>query len=363
MVSVLAILSCPDGVALLGLAAGPFLFVVSSLREKARFSLTFLAVAIPLLLIWSTYNYVRYDDFAIARGEKAQIPFERAFTFAHIVRAENGPASADLVNLVSTQLLDKEPYKSYHIDAGTFFSRGTERMFADLVPLSDQFYGWDSDYSQLRQVGFEAVKAQPVAFFWSYLKSSAGMLIFNPEWPVALRQKTNRTPPVLNEDNLPVPTEDDLIPRSYSLSYSSSPDGRVQPLPDSLEFRIADPAVQKQADDFNRALSPYQAMLPNRDGSAWAANLLNRVSLLYPPPFLWLILGFVGLFRQPERHKYMLLLILGIAAVMIFYPMLGIGSVFMMRVRYDPLIILFGITGLVEIWKMLVVWRKKPQAN
>ncbi len=363
VVSVLAILSRPDGVALLGLAVGPFLFAISRLRDKVRFSLTLVAVAISLLLVWSTYNYVRYDDFIIARGEKAQIPLERAFTFAHTVRAENGPASADLVKLVSTELLNKEPYVSYHIDTQTFFSRGTERMFSDLAPLSDQFYGWNSDYSRLRLVGIEAVKANPVLFFWGFFKSSIGMLIYNPEWPVAMRRATNMAAPSVNTDGLPTPSEGDLIPRSYYLSNSSSPDGRAQPVPDTIELRILNPNFQKQMENFNRSLIPYQNMLPNRDGSAPVADLLNQISLLYPPPILWLIMGFVGLYHQPGRYKYMLLLILGIAAVMIFYPMLGIGSVFMMRARYDPLIMLFGVAGFFEIWPNLFAWLQKKTVN
>ncbi|MCX6083334.1 MAG: glycosyltransferase family 39 protein, partial [Chloroflexi bacterium] len=356
---VLATLSRPDSVVLLGLAVGPFLFATSTLRDKLRFSIIFLTVAISLLLCWSTYNYLRYDDFTLARGEKSEIPLERAFTFAHIVKAENGPASADLAKLVSTQLLDKEPYLSYHINSEIFFSQGTQRMFSDLIPLSDRYYGWDSDYNRLREVGIEAIKAHPVAFFWGYMKSCVGMLIYNPTWPVATRQNLNHPVVLKNAQNLPIPTEGELIPRSYTWWNSTSPDERAQPLPNSIELRFINPEYQIQVDEFTRKLIPYQAMLPNRDGTTWIADFLNQLTLFYPPPIFWLTIGLVGLFYKPLRYKYMLFLIIGISAIMIFYPILGIGAQFMMRTRFDPYIILFGSSGISEILGSLYSWQKK----
>jgi hypothetical protein len=277
---------------------------------------------------------------------------------AHIVRAENGPASAELIRLVETQLLDKEPYRSYHIDTETFLTQGTQRMLSDLVSLSDLVYGWDSDYGRLRDVGVEAVLAQPIPYFWGYIKASAGMLLFNPDWPAAQRQVLTPQLPLRNQDNLPLPTEGDLIPRAYYYYNSSSPDGRAVPDPNSLELRLLDPEVQARQDELFRKLIPYQAMLPNRDGSHQVAAGLNSITILYPPPLFWVTAGVIGLLYRPTRLKWSLLLILAIIAVMIFYPLLGIGSVFMMRVRFDPLIILFGITGLKEI--ILQINRRFP---
>jgi hypothetical protein len=353
LICVLATLSRPDSMALLILSISPFVLLSATLREKIQFTTALLGTAVILLLLWSTYNYVRYDDFAVARGEKAQMPLERAFTISHIVHADNGPASADLAKLVSTQLLTKEPYVSYGINAEIFFSQGKERMFWDLVPLSDQYYGWNSDYSQLRKVGIEAVMAHPMPFFWDYIKSAGGMLLFNPEWPVATKFRKESVVP-LDEKGLPVPTEGEKIPRSYFWASSSSPDVRALPDPNSIVLQIQDSKIQRQTDELQKKLIRYQEMLPDRDGSVQIAIWLNGISLRYPPPIVWLIAGIVGFFVYPTRQKILLAMFLGTCLVIIFYPMLGFGSIFIMRARFDPLIILFGVVGLADMIKYFV---------
>ena len=358
-VIVLATLSRPDSLVLLGLAAAPLLFWSKPWLERLRFASLTLGCGLILVLLWSSYNYMRYDDFTLARGADAQIPFERAFTISHIVQPENGPASAALSSLVSSELLTREPYKSYGIDLQTFLSHGSERMFGDVEALSDRSIGWDTDYSQLKKVGLEAIFAHPRQYFWDYTKSSVGMLIFNPEWSVALRSTGQTTAPLLDARGLPVPTEGELIPRSSFLPSASSPDGRALTDPNSVPLLVLNPDVRRAQADLQQKLDGYVQMLPDRDGLPGVANVLNWISRHYPPPVLWLLIGLCGLLLHPSREKSMLGLLLGACLVMIFYPMLAFGSIFPMRTRFDPFIMLFGLVGLAEIIQRLPARYKK----
>ena len=50
--------------------------------------------AVPPLAGWTVHNGVRFDDYALARGGNAIIPFYRAFITDHIVSPDNGPPRA-----------------------------------------------------------------------------------------------------------------------------------------------------------------------------------------------------------------------------------------------------------------------------
>jgi hypothetical protein len=348
LIVVLLTLARPDHVVFLALAAGPLILPAGAFKfkEKARFSLVFLLVAVPLLLLWSTYNYFRYDDFALSRGGDAHIPFQRAFEFAHTVRAENGPASADLVKVVETELLTKEPYKSYGIDTQIFFTQGTERMFYDLPGLSDLHYGWDSDYAQLKKAGLEAILAQPGPYLWSYVKSAGVMLLFNSTQPASGPETGKDIQPQFGANGLPIPTENDLIPRSYYLYTFSSPSAKSLPDPNSIELKILDPEMRARTQKIEDQLSLYRKMIPNRPGSEPVAQGLNFLTVLFPPAIFWLILGMAGFLLNLTREKLILAALCGLSLIVVLYPILGINPVPIMRTRFDPFFILFGLLGL-----------------
>jgi hypothetical protein len=352
-ITALLTLTRPDHIVFMALAAFPLIFPFRKLqfKENFRYSLFFLIVALPLLLLWGTYNYVRYDSFTISRGADAHIPFQRAFEFAHTVKAENGPASADLVNVVEKELLTKEPYKSYGIDAATFFSQGTERMFYDLPGLSDLHYGWKTDYAQLKKVGIEAVIAQPIPFIWSYIKSAGVMMLYNSTQPASTNDTGKDSQAQIGPNGLPVLTEGDLIPRSYYLYIYSAPDAKSLPDPNSMTFNILDPKIRKQTEEIEQKLNNYRSAIPNRVGSEKIASALNFLTVIFPPAIFWLVIGIAGLIINRSQDKLILASLCGLSLIVVLYPILGINPVPIMRTRFDPLFMLFGLIGCKELIK------------
>lgn len=342
-------LTRPDHIVFLALAVLPFLLPNIPLEKKVRFTFTFLVVSVPLFLAWGSYNYIRYDDFTISRGGDAHIPFQRAFEFSHTVNADNGPASADLVKVIETELLTKEPYKSYKIDSHTFFTQGSERMFYDLPGLCDLHYGWDSDYSQLKKAGVEAVMAHPIPFLWSYIKSAGVLLLFNSTQPASNVQDDKSNQPLLGANNLPIPTKGDLIPRASYLYIYSSPDARSLTDPNSLELKILDPATRAKTAQMEAQLDKFREMVPNRNGSPSIAAFLNFLIVIFPPALFWLIFGIFGLISGFSRKKLLLAGLCGLSLMIILYPIIGINPVPIMRIRFDPIFILAGLLGFQEM--------------
>ena len=107
------------------------------------------------------HNGVRFDTWALARGGNAIIPFYRAFITDHIVGPENGEASRRLAAAMQQHLLTRDPYRSYDVTLDELFASGSFRVHEDLYILSDQVFGWDSDYRVLRDAGVEGVRAHP----------------------------------------------------------------------------------------------------------------------------------------------------------------------------------------------------------
>src|SRR5206468_11147443 len=118
-------------------------------------------VLVPAVLLiggWAIHNGLRYDNYTVARGGNATVPFFRAFVTDKIVRPSNGPSSRELAAAVQRDLLPKEPYRAYKIGLDDFFTDASPRMQVDLLALSDRIRGWSSNYKWLREVGVEAVE-------------------------------------------------------------------------------------------------------------------------------------------------------------------------------------------------------------
>jgi len=98
----------------------PCLLIKLDRLEKIKRICMFLLVIIPLLLLYSSYNYFRYDDFTVSRTGAFHFPFYRLFLDG-LIHPENGPASLALVTAVKTDLLVREPYRSHQIDEEIFF--------------------------------------------------------------------------------------------------------------------------------------------------------------------------------------------------------------------------------------------------
>ena len=150
----------PGNAVLIAFAVFPFV-LAGAWRERLRWAAAVaLAAALPLAA-WSVHNGLRFDTWALARGGNAIVPFYRAFITDHVVSPENGESSRRLAAAMQEHLLTRDPYRSYGVTLDQLFDRGSFRVHEDLYLLSDEVFGWDSDYEILRKAGVEGVRAHP----------------------------------------------------------------------------------------------------------------------------------------------------------------------------------------------------------
>lgn len=306
----LLVLVRPGNQALLVLALLP-LALSLPWRARVASAAAFAAAAVCLLGLWTVHNGVRFGDYTVARGGNSRLPFERAFLFDRIVRPDNGPASRRLAEAVETQLLPEEPYRSYGIGLDDFFTDPSPRMKDDLGALANQLDGWQSDERLLRKVGVEAVRTHPSTYARGVTRTVWRLL----RWPI-LRPEPSTAPSstdgtasttdtaVVAGRRLPRPTEGQRIPGSH-FAGPTSPDGSIYAVwtsPYEYHLVFVHAGDEERYDALHRRIDELASDMPDRGGNATGVRYLNLASRGFPPPFLFLLLGVVGLLvRRPEN--------------------------------------------------------------
>ena len=311
-------------------------------------------VALGVLGSWTLANGLRYDDYTVARGSGAFLPFYRAFTTDHIVRPDNGPASRELADAVQRELLSEEPYRSYGITLDDFFARGGPREFEDVVGITDRLWGWDSDYAHMRAVGVEAVEAYPLAYI-----SGVGRTILGELWKplyVALpggdveRATPGNAAKPAPVPALPVPSEGEQIPAARQGFFSTTPDGHIRetwtsPTDHSIVFATRE--MQRRYDDVARDGGMLLAKVPPYQGNDWLTLQFSRSSKLFPPPLLWLAAGLVGLVLRRPTRSGLALALAGAALLVVGFQALAIYTIVEFAIPVAPALIVLGAAGLV----------------
>ena len=345
----------PGNVVLVVLALFP-LTLAGRMRDRARWAAAFVVAAIIPLAGWSVVNGLRFDHYGLARGGNAVIPFYRAFITDRIVSPENGDASKRLAEAVQRHLLTREPYRSYGVTLDDVFERGSFRIHEDLYLVSDEVFGWDTDYSILRDAGVEAVRARPGAYasgvgktIWLQLSES-----FFRDLPTA--ESASTTPETIALAQLPPPTEGEPIPGGQVV-WISRPDNAIRQVwtsPTQYWFSFADPRLRPRFEHVVKRRDELFAALPDRTGSTALALRLNQLSRWFPRPILWIAAGLIGIaLRRPRGSAT--LLALGLAAFLVValnalglfadrhfvlpvapaFVLLGLGGVLAARARYE----------------------------
>jgi hypothetical protein len=335
----------PGNAVLLAFAVFPFV-LPGDWRRRGRWAGAFLVAAVLPLAAWAVLNGVRFGDYTLARGGNAVVPFYRAFITDRIVAPDNGPASRRLARAIQQHLLTRDPYKSYGVTLDDVFSSGSFRIHEDLYVLSDEVFGWNSNYSVLRDAGREAVEAHPGKYasgvldtVWQQLSRSYFRSLPPPAQPV-------RSPPVTDVGGreLPLPTEGQPIPAGQNV-WISRPDNSIRDVWTSgvhHHFVFSDPSQRPRFDAILRERDELFSALPDRGGNAHFALRLNQLSRWFPRPILWIVIGLLGLaLRRPRGGQVLVALSLAALFVIVFNA-LGLFADPHFALPVAPAFVLFG---------------------
>ncbi|MGZ8697977.1 MAG: glycosyltransferase family 39 protein, partial [Gaiellaceae bacterium] len=338
----------PGNAVLVVFAAFPFL-LAGDWRRRVRWVGALLVAAALPLAAWAVLNGVRFGDYTLARGGNAVVPFYRAFITDRIVEPDNGPASRRLANAIRLHLLTRDPYKSYGVTLDKVFSSGSFRIHEDLYVLSDEVFGWDSDYSVLRDTGREAVQQHPGKYTSGVLDTVWQQLSKSFFRSPPSRQPTQPEPMTeVGGRELPRPTEGQPIPAGQN-AWISTPDNRIRDVWTSathhhFAFRYATDRPR-----FNEILRQRDALfraLPDRRGNSTLALRLNQLSRWFPRPIVWIVLGLIGLAWRRPRGMATLTAIALAALLVIVLNALGLFADPHFALPVAPAFILFGAGAL-----------------
>jgi hypothetical protein len=333
----LLIMTRPAAQTLLLFAAFPFIVLRQlDLRRRALLSTAFAAAVGALLLLYATYNLIRYEDFTVMRTRAALVPFYRVLVLDRIVHPDNGPATRELVRAIEQDLINHEPYRSMGLDVPTILGSADPRVWADLAALSDHVWGWNSDYAILRAVAFEAIQRHPGAYVGG-VGASVYSTLTDRSVPQAARRppeasvRSPSKPITPRPGSIPPPSYFGwLLPHSYRNWLASGPPGRSKAATPDTRWRIPSEAFR----------------LPVREGSEALAIMLRDVAALYPTILVFLVIGVVGVgLLSFHESRWLFLFLAGLGAVHVVFICASTTLSVYYRTPFDPIFIVLGVAG------------------
>jgi hypothetical protein len=276
-----------------------------------------LAAAIVPLAAWATHNVVRYDDFTVARGSKAWVPF---FRVAGDVDPANGRASRRLADAVERHVLTLPPYASRHVDARTYFRGAGNLEVIRMIALSDRVFGRSTNYDVLFDASLEAIRADPWRYvhgvadtFWRFLSQR-----YAPE-PRVRPVQIPDLPTELTVDGNPFPAPITVSPLVQAVRYGFvwCPTDELDRcvVPDPLAA-LGDAGEAKRYDELVDTIRDWNAQLPTRTSNASLASKGGTASDRWPRPILWIAVAALALaIRRPAGTAP--ILVLGTVALVV----------------------------------------------
>ena len=184
-------------------------------------------------------------------------------------------------------------------------------MKVDLGALANRKWGWGNDARIIREVGIEAVRTHPARTRGgsrrrSGIFSTAGVSALQPGGDAPQPSgppAPSGTPDtiVIGGRTLPRPTEGERIPGSH-YAGPTSPDGSIYAVwtsPTSTTSSSCTRATRSATSHSISVSTSWERTCPSGQGTTPCATL-NLAARGFPPPFLWLVLGMVGLaVRRP----------------------------------------------------------------
>jgi hypothetical protein len=350
LVTALLVLARPGNAVLLPFALFPLL-LQGAWRSRAAWAAAMAAAALLPLAAWAIHNGVRFGEWKVARGGNAVVPFYRAFLIDRIVSPDNGPTSRKLGAAVREHLLTRDPYKSYGVTEEQVFSAGSPRVHEDMYLLSDEVFGWDTDYSVLRDAALEGIRARPWDYATGVLKT-VWLQLSEPYYHAlpAAPSPDATEPATVDVDGktLPRPSEGQLIPGGQNL-WISRPDNSIREVWTSAtehHFVFAHPEDRPRFERVQRRLDELFAGLPQRDANATLALRLNQLSRWYPRLLLWLAVGLVALAIRRPRLGGAALLVAAAALLVVGFNALAQPADRHFVLPVAPALVLLAAVGL-----------------
>jgi hypothetical protein len=251
-------------------------------------------------------------------------------------------------------LLTREPYRSYGVTLDRLFERGSFRVHEDLYLLSDEVFGWDSDYEILRKAGVEGVRAHPGTYargvagtVWDELSKAQFRVV---SASTSANRAGDEAPATIVVDGkrLPVPTEGEPIPAGQVV-WISRPDNSIRQVwtsPTDWHFEFARPSERARFERVERRREELFDVLPDRAGNASLALRLNQLSRWFPRPWMWILLGLVAIgVRRPRGWSTLAALALAALAVVLLNA-LGLFADLHFVLPVAPAFVLLGLAGL-----------------
>jgi hypothetical protein len=315
----------PGNVVIVAVALLPLL-LPGSWRRRLQYAAAFLLAALLPLAAWTMHNGIRYDEWALARGGNAVVPFYRAFLFDRIVGPDGGPASRELAAAIREHLLTRDPYRSYRVTLDQVYSSGSARVHEDLYTLSDEVFGWDDDYAVLRRAALEAIRAHPGAYA-SGVADTVWEQLSEPYYRVVSPSDAAPSRLEATTGGLPVPSEGQLIPEGQNL-WILRPDLRIRDVWTSgteRHFVFDRPSDRPRFQEIERRRDELFSGLPQRDGNASVGLRLNQASRWYPRTILFLLVGAIALaIRRPRGWPAVAAIAVG-AFLVVLLNAIGLG--------------------------------------
>jgi hypothetical protein len=350
-VAVLALIR-PGNAVLLAFALVPLL-VAGAWRARFERTGAFVLAAVLPLIAWSVHNGVRFDSWGLARGGNAIVPFYRAFITDHIIAPENGEDSRRLGAAMQQHLLTREPYRSYGVTLDQLFRDGSFRVHEDLYLLSDQVFGWSSDYDVLRGAGVEGVRAHPGIYargvartIWDEL-AKAHFRVVSTDSETETDASSEPDTVVIHGKRLPAPSEGEPIP-SGQVVWISRPDQSIRQVwtsPTEWHFEFAHQQDRMRFEQIRRETSDLFDALPDRTGNAQLALRLSQLSRWFPRPWMWILLGIVAIAVRRPRGWPILVALAAAAFAVVLLNALGLFADLHFLLPVAPAFVLLGLAG------------------
>jgi hypothetical protein len=320
-------------------------------RRGARRVLVAVAVALAAAVLplgaWAAHNALRYDDFTVARGSKAWVPF---FRVAGEVDPANGDASRRLADAVQQNVLTLPPYASRNVDVATYFHGAGNLEVIRMIALSDAVFGWGDDYDVLFDASLEAIRKHPGSYargvadtFWDFLSQH-----YAPE-PRERPVPYPELAPELTVDGKPFPAPITVSPLVQAVRYGFvwCPTDEIDRciVPDPVAV-FGDRGQARRYGHLVDRIRDWNAQLPTRDSNATLASKGGTASDRWPRPFLWIAVAALALAIRRPRGTAPVLVVAGTAALVLFVHALSQAPQSEFELPFVPVWIVAALVGL-----------------